>query len=106
LRASMAENPEQAEDEPPGFWTISSKCGRYQCCCFGIVCAADPHSLETCPSGFRVQVRGDTAAASDPFKVLEEKAGDDERGGDASAPKDAAGDANGATRILEFDDQP
>eukprot|EP00802_Teleaulax_amphioxeia_P009105 Tamp_09121.p1 GENE.Tamp_09121~~Tamp_09121.p1 ORF type:complete len:311 (+),score=74.40 Tamp_09121:89-1021(+) len=75
----MAENPEQAEDEPPGFWTISS---------------------------FRVQVRGDTAAASDPFKVLEEKAGDDERGGDASAPKDAAGDANGATRILEFDDQP
>jgi hypothetical protein len=51
-------------------------------------------------------VQGDRAVATDPFKVLEEKAGDDEKKGDSSAPKDGAGDGYGTTRILEFDDQP
>ena len=44
--------------------------------------------------------------ATDPFKVLKEKAGDDENKGDSSGKEDGAGDGYGTTRILEFDDQP
>ncbi len=51
-------------------------------------------------------MQGDRAVATDPFKVLEEKAGHDEEKGDSSAPKEGSGGGYGTTRILEFDDQP
>jgi hypothetical protein len=61
-------------------------------------------------AGFRVQVKGNVAIASDPFKVPTGKAGDDQEAGDArreqSAVSAAEPDSAGTTRVLEHDDQP
>lgn len=93
------------EGGPTGFWTISSNVLQrwFVLAQFRSCALIKPGSW---PSGFRVQVRGDRAVATDPFKVLKEKAGDDENKGDSSGKEDGAGDGYGTTRILEFDDQP
>ena len=103
----MAHHPSSQNEHAGGFWTISS---------------------------FRVQVYGDVAIASDPFKVPTEKVGDAESGGEARRERsggealalapllfplafprslfhilaDVAADkpSSGTTRVLEHDDQP
>lgn len=102
---------EGEEEEPVAFWTISSKsASMLNVECPGLQLLTLGSRTPT--TGFRVQVQGNVAIASDSFKVATRKAGDAQEAGEARREQSVASavsaDARsaGTTRVLEHDDQP